>query len=197
MYKVPTTNPGQDPSPERIKALIDEAKSTFLKNGGPPPIPLPSSADDEGLTEAKQPSSALTSDQEYYYYDDDESELDAQTVDAMDDDEEDYYDYTDYNDIVTQNTIRRRQDDGGHTTVKSTEMLTPEPDFQTTSGPSRRSFSSVDVEEPNYDEWDYDQGIVSLLFSLFGTLTCILNLTFPYTLRRHFKLPFHYYKMPI
>lgn len=46
LYKVPTSFPGEDPSPESIRSLIEEARTTFLANVEPPSL-TPSVDDDE------------------------------------------------------------------------------------------------------------------------------------------------------
>ena len=36
LYKVPTEFPGDEPSPERLRSLIEEARATFLARVRPP-----------------------------------------------------------------------------------------------------------------------------------------------------------------
>ena len=52
LYKVPTSFPEDDPSPESIRSLIEEARATFLANVEPPVLtPVEDGGDDQGVTD--------------------------------------------------------------------------------------------------------------------------------------------------
>ena len=165
IYKVPTTHPGEEPSAENIQALIEEARSTFLAQH-PPPLSATTKKRPQAL---KQVAAApVEEDDDYYYYDDDdggdrESELNALTVTSGDEDE--YYDYQDYNDIISQNTFRRRR---GH----KSEVLTPQQHEYPSQrgynnrGFTRKTFSYVDRKQqpfPNWDRIDEEEGKTNIL----------------------------------